>query len=294
MAVAIIINPIAGGTTIERGRQRAERAMSVLARLGVPGEVFVTERRGHARELTTASIARGASLIAAWGGDGTVNEVASALTFGNIPLGIIPSGSGNGLARALGIGPQPERALEDALAATPRQIDAGELGGRLFFSVAGVGFDAHVAACFDRSLAGRRRFSGYVRVSARELATYRPRQYRISGDATHATRRALLVTLANSSQFGNGARIAPGARVDDGLLDLVVVEESSRFRTLCSLPALFTGHIARVRGVSIQQVVAAAIEADEPLAFHVDGEPVSGGRRLEARVHPSALAVAVK
>jgi YegS/Rv2252/BmrU family lipid kinase len=294
MAVAIIINPIAGGATAERGRQRAERAMSVLARRGVAGEVFVTERRGHARELTMAAVARGASLIAAWGGDGTVNEVASALTFGNIPLGIIPSGSGNGLARALGIGARPERALEDALAATPRQIDAGELGGRLFFSVAGVGFDAHVAACFDRSLAGRRRFSGYVRVSARELATYQPRQYRISGDATHATRRALLVTLANSSQFGNGARIAPGARVDDGLLDLVVVEERSRFRTLCALPALFTGHIARVRGVSIQQVAAAAIEADQPLAFHVDGEPASGGRRLEARVHPAALAVAVK
>lgn len=268
--------------------------MATLSKLGATGEVFVTERRGHARELSLAAVTRGARLLIAWGGDGTVNEVASCLAFGTVPLAIVPSGSGNGLARALEIHKRPEGAIAEALSAPPRRIDAGEIDGRLFFSVAGVGFDAHVAACFDRDLRGRRKFSGYVRVAARELASYRPRAYRISGHAEGRARHALLVTLANSSQFGNGARIAPDALVDDGALDLVVVEETSRLRTLCSLPALFNGRIGRARGVSIQRVTAATIEGDAPLLFHVDGEPVAGGARLEARVHPAALAVAVR
>ena len=159
--------------------------------------------------------------------------------------------------------------------------------------MAGVGFDAHVAACFDRDLSGRRRLSGYIRVAARELLTYRSQTYRIHGHPGGTARRALLVTIANASQFGNGARIAPGARVDDGRLDLVVVEERSRATTIAALPALFTGRIARVAGVSIRQVEQVTIEADCPMDFHVDGEPATGGTRLEARVHPAALQVCV-
>jgi YegS/Rv2252/BmrU family lipid kinase len=294
--VTVIINPIAGGAGPEGGRRRGERALAILSKLNARGDVLVTERRGHARELARAAIARGSQLIVAWGGDGTVNEVASSLAFGTVPLGIVPSGSGNGLARALAIDGRPERAIAAALAAAPapRRIDAGEIDGRLFFSVAGVGFDAHVAACFDRDLSDRRRFTGYVRVAARELVTYRSRPYRITAHGEGHERKALLVTLANSSQFGNGARIAPGARVDDGQLDLVVVEESSRLRTIASLPALFSGRIDRVRGVSIQRVRSATIEGAPPLSFHVDGEALTGGGRLDASVHPAALAVAVR
>jgi diacylglycerol kinase family enzyme len=207
-------------------------------------------------------------------------------------LAIVPSGSGNGLARELGIDRRPERAIAQALGAAPRTIDAGELGGRLFFNLAGVGLDAHIAACFDRDVKGRRGLSTYVRISGRELLTYRVETYRI-GDLA-APQRALLVTLANSPQFGNGARIAPDARVDDGKLDLVVFEEVSRFSTLCALPRLFTGGIGRVRGVSIRRIERTTIESERPMTFHVDGEPVQGGTRLDARVHPSALRVCVR
>jgi YegS/Rv2252/BmrU family lipid kinase len=294
MSVAIIINPISGGVSPQRARRRAEHAAAVLSLSGVGGHVTLTEHPGHARELARAAVAQGTGLVVAWGGDGTVNEVASALAFGSAALGIVPAGSGNGLARALGISSRPEMALREAFSATPRRIDVGEFGERLFVSVAGVGFDAHVAACFAEAMPGRRRFSGYLRVSARALASYRPQQYRVSGHAGGALRRALLVTVANGPEFGNGARIAPDARVDDGQLDLVVVEELSRFRTLCAVPSLFTGGIANVRGVSIQRVTSATIEAEEPMRFHVDGEPATGGRRLEARVHPGALSVAVR
>jgi diacylglycerol kinase family enzyme len=108
------------------------------------------------------------------------------------------------------------------------------------------------------------------------------------------TRRALLVTVANSPQWGNGARIAPAARVDDGRLDLVVFEETSRFATICAVPRVFTGAVERLRGVSMQQIERAVVESSEPMLFHVDGEPVEGSTRLEARVLPGVLKVAVR
>ena len=290
-AAAIIINPISGGAGPEQARRRAELASAVLTATGADGEIFVTERKGHARELAAGAAARGARLVVAWGGDGTVNEVASALAFTRTPLGIVPSGSGNGLARELAVSARAERAIVEALEATPLAIDMGEIGGRTFVSVAGVGFDAHVAACFDRDLVGRRGFRGYARITGRELLSYRPRSFRIGGDVEMHPRRALLVTLANSAQFGNGAKVAPDARVNDGRLDLVVFEETSRAATICALPRLFTGSAGRLRSVSIRPVERVTIEGDEPITFHVDGEPVEGGTHLEARVHPRALLV---
>jgi diacylglycerol kinase family enzyme len=290
--VAIIINPISGGARGGAGRRRAELASSVLADCGEAGEVFVSERKGHVRELAAGAVTRGARLVTAWGGDGTMNEAAAALLYGRTSLSIIPSGSGNGLARELGVDFRPERALREALRATPRTIDGGELGGRPFFSIAGIGFDAHVAACLDVESGGRRGFSAYARITARELWAYRCGRYRIDGGSSD--RRALLVTLANAPQFGNGARIAPQARLDDGRLDLVVVEESSRIGTLFAVPRLFVGGIERLRGVSMTQVERAVITSDVPMTFHVDGEAVQGGTRLEGRVLPAALRVCVR
>ena len=292
MFTAIIINPISGGARPGVARARAQLALAIVDAHGDPAEVFVTEGVGHARELAKAAVKRGARLVMAWGGDGTINEVASALIFDEVPLGIIPAGSGNGLARELGVHPRPERAIADALAAEPRPMDAGEIDGRFFVNIAGIGVDAYVASKF--SLARRRGFLGYVGITARALVTYVPTHYRITSGGTTVDTRTILVTIANSAQFGNGACIAPGARVDDGLLDLVVIEEHSRTATIRQLPRLFNGTVAQIRGCTIQQVREVTIEADQPMTYHVDGEPVVGGTMLKARVHPGALRVAVK
>jgi diacylglycerol kinase (ATP) len=292
MSTAIIINPISGGARPGVARARAQLALAIVDAHGDPAEVFVTEGVGHARELAKAAVKRGARLVMAWGGDGTINEVASALIFDDVPLGIIPAGSGNGLARELGVHPRPERAIADALAAEPRPMDAGEVDGRFFVNIAGIGVDAYVASKF--SLARRRGFLGYVGITARALATYVPTQYRITSGDTQFDARAILVTIANSAQFGNGARIAPGARVDDGVLDLVVIEERSRVATIRQLHRLFNGTVAQIRGCTIRQIRQVTIEAEQPMTYHVDGEPVAGGTRLTARVHPGALRVAVK
>ena len=291
MSVAIIINPISGGARPETARTRARLATDIVERHGDHPEVFVTERTGHAQELARAAAARGVRLVMAWGGDGTINEVASALAFGDVPLGIVPAGSGNGLATELGISRRPERAIAHALASTSRAIDVGELAGRLFVNIAGVGIDAHVATQFNAASNPRRGLAGYARVAGRALRTYRPSVYRITTPAGRVDVRALLVTVANAPQWGNGAQIAPGARVDDGLFDLVVIEEHSRFRTVSQLPRLFNGTVSRIRGCTISRVPDVTIESDEPMTFHVDGEPVHGGTTLQARMHPGALKV---
>jgi YegS/Rv2252/BmrU family lipid kinase len=294
MSIAIIINPIAGGAGAGNARARAERASAVVAGHGDSVEVFITERPGHARELATAAARRGARLVMAWGGDGTVNEVASALAFGDVALGIVPAGSGNGLARELGVDSRPERAIAEALRAEVRRIDIGELDGRYFVSIAGVGFDAHVASQFNDPRNRRRGFASYAGTTARLLLTYTPARYAVTTEDGRIETRALLVTIANSAQFGNGARIAPLARVDDGRLDLVIVEEQSRWRTIWALPRLFNGSADRMPGYSIRRIERATIQCDRSMVFHVDGEPVQGGAELRARVHPGALLVAVR
>jgi len=289
LVTSILINPVSGGATASVVRARVEQARVALRAHGEEGAVIVTERRGHATELAADAVSRGERRVVSWGGDGTMNEVASALAGTETVLGLIPSGSGNGLARELGIPREAQAALEVALRAEPRRIDAGQLDGRWFFSIAGIGFDAQVAASFDRAASRRRGFGTYARITARELLTYRAATYRVGGGPS---REVFLITLANSAQFGNGMRIAPGARVDDGVLDLVVFEERSRVGTILNLPRLVTGTVERARGVTIRQVTETVIESDRPMAYHVDGEPRSGGCRLDARVKPGALLVA--
>jgi diacylglycerol kinase (ATP) len=292
VSTAIIINPISGGAKPDVARLRAQTALAVVDAHGDPAEVFLTQGVGHARELAKSAVKRGARLVLAWGGDGTINEVASALAFDDVPLGIIPAGSGNGLARELGVSARPERAIADALAAEPQPMDLGEIDGHLFANIAGIGCDAHVAAQFAK--ATRRGFVGYAGITARALTRYEPQHYRITNGDEVTEVRAVLVTVANSAQFGNGARIAPGALVDDGWLDLVVVPETSRVATVCHLPRLFNGTVARIPGCTIRKSRRLTIESEHAMTYHVDGEPLKGGTALKVRIHDGALRIAVK
>ena len=291
MSVCVIVNPIAGGCTARQSSARVAHARAIVAGLGEDAVVVVTEHRGHARPLSAQACRDGARLVIAWGGDGTVHEVASALLDSEAALGIVRSGSGDGLARALGVARAPDRAIHEACRAEPRRIDVGDCDGEPFFNLAGVGFDAEVAAAFDSLDAGTRGLRTYLRIATRALVGYTARSYTVNG---RPTRPALLVTVANGSQFGNGARIAPTASVSDGLLDLVVFEERSRLRTLGSVPRLFTGGIGAVRGVTIRQLPRVVIEDLAPLIYHLDGEPRGGSRRLTMTVRPQALRVCVR
>jgi YegS/Rv2252/BmrU family lipid kinase len=289
---AVIINPISGtGGRPDAARLRAEQAAALLAARGVDAEIFVTERGGHARELATAVVDRGIALVIAWGGDGTVNEVASALAFRSATMAVIPSGSGNGLARELAVPLDPQGAFAAAIDGRLRVIDCGELDGRLFFNVAGLGLDARVAHEFAAHGLVRRGFRRYLEVAARELCTYAPDDHTIVTDGQASHRRALIVALANARQYGNGALIAPNARIDDGKLDVIVIDHRPVWQTLLHVPKLFNGRIGFIAGVSMTPAAHVEITSTRQVVYHVDGEPFVGGVHLKARAHAGALRI---
>ena len=292
--VAVIINPISGtGGRPDIARQRAELAATSLEARGVEPQVFVTERAGHARELALSLVNQGVSCVVAWGGDGTINEVASALAFTQTALGIVPSGSGNGLARELGIPFVPQEALGIAVGGADRVIDAGELDGHLFFNIAGIGLDARVAHRFAVNGLVRRGFARYLEITLRELMAFQPQHHTVAVDGEALRMPTLLIAIANSRQYGNGAIIAPEARLDDGQLDVIVIGARSPLRAMLQIPRVFMGQVARVPDVTIRRGATVEIDSAEPVVYHVDGEPFVGGAAICARVRPNALRVRV-
>jgi YegS/Rv2252/BmrU family lipid kinase len=294
-SIAVIINPISGtGGRMEIARERAAQAAAFLAsRGGDPARVFVTERPGHARELATAAVADGLSTVVAWGGDGTMNEVGTSLAFTSTALAIVPSGSGNGLARELGIPFDSAAALDVAYSGRETVIDAGEVDGRLFFNLAGVGLDARVAHCFALNRGERRGFSRYITITIRELLRYVPDRLTVTTPASSVTMPVLLVAIANGRQYGNGAIIAPKARLDDGRLDIVIVGHRSALRAICEMPFVFMGRAQSVGGVTIEAAESVEITAAQPVVYHLDGEPIAGTLSIRARARPRALKIKI-
>jgi YegS/Rv2252/BmrU family lipid kinase len=290
MRALLIINPVSGPARRGRGADRFQLATSTLEKLGVPAEIRLTERGGHAHDLAREAVAAAIDLVIAWGGDGTINEIGRALVRSGTALGIVPGGSGNGLARDLGIPFDPAKALERAFRLPTRAIDAGELGGRLFFNVAGIGLDAHVAVVVATRL-NHRGLLPYVMASGRDLLRYLPVEYSIEADSQQFRSTAVVVAMANSRQYGFGARIAPHAMLDDGLLDLVIVEDRKLIGNLARLPFLFAGTVDRRTGVTVSKVRTISVRSRIPMLFHVDGEACDGGLELVARVHAGVLRI---
>lgn len=298
--VVVIINPVSGPKRRGTGAQRVDVATRTLAQLGSAGEIRLTERAGHAHELALEAAASGADLVIGWGGDGTINEVARALVqrreAGATPpsiapapaLGIVPGGSGNGLARDLGIPFDPAKAIEHALRTAPRVIDAAELGDHVFLNVAGIGLDAHVAALVTTRV-HHRGLMPYLSAAANDLLRYKPVEYALEIDGRSMQTTALVLAFANSTQWGFGARIAPDASLSDGLLDVVVVQDLGFFGNARRVPALFSRRIDRQSGIENHRVREITIRSREPMLFHIDGEAMQGSNTLVARVRPAAL-----
>jgi diacylglycerol kinase (ATP) len=292
--VVAIVNPLSGaGASPDVARSRVALLERRFADAKVAGRVYLTERGGHARELAAAALAEDASLVIAWGGDGTINEVASTLARSKTPLGIIPAGSGNGFANELGLESDPERALARALGGRDRTIDGGEFDGRLFFNIAGTGIDAVVAEQFNTRALGRRGLAPYVRLGLREAFRYQGRRCRVVLDGEEIVTTALLVAFANGREYGNHIRIAPGARLDDGKLEAIVIEDRSPLARLWSCRHLALGHIERAPGVIIRGVETATVEAEGDIVYHLDGEIGHARDRVDVRVLPAALTVRV-
>ncbi len=292
MSIVAIINPVSGaGVDPAAASRRVALVRAEAERRGLRADIHVTERAGHARELAASSASAGAALVIVWGGDGTLNEAGAGLLGSETTIGLVPAGSGNGLAAALGVPRQPEAALAAAFDGITRTIDAGMLNGRPFFNIAGIGFDARVARLFNERAAGSRGGWPYIVIGVREGCRYRSVDYDLQLDGARRHVRALLIAFANGKEYGIGARIAPGAELDDGLLDTAIVEECrvmARFWHARHL-AMGTAHLAP--NVSTLRLTHAIVERDGPMEFHVDGEPGVAQNRIEVRMLPSALKV---
>lgn len=290
--VHVIINPVSGaGADPDAASRRAAMIRAAAAHRGVEVTIAFTERQGHARELGAAAVTSRATGVVVWGGDGTFNETAGALLNSSIPVGLIPAGSGNGLAGALGVPRDPERAIAVAMDGTPTAIDAGRMAGRYFFNIAGVGFDARVAALFNARGAGARGAWPYLMIGMREGCTYCAMDYDVQLDGDGRKYKALLIAFANGREYGLGARIAPGASLDDGLLDVIIVEDSGRIARFWHARHLALGRPELAPPVTTRQVTRAVIEADGDMEFHVDGEPGIASRRIEVEILPGALLI---
>ena len=299
MNATVIVNPIAGPGRTSTIGACVDLVKAVLATHQCEAEVRITTGPNDANRFAAEAAAAHADVVAAWGGDGTVNGAAAALAGTGIPLAIIPGGSGNGLARDLSIPFDARRALTIAATGKVRSIDAGDLDGSLFFNVAGIGLDARIAGRLATK-GHRRGLMGYVLATVAELQSYQACAYSISNvydaDGRPVTgdlvdHKAMFIALANSRQYGSGAQIAPKALLDDGLMEVVVVEPMSSLQIARQLPALFGGRLQEGRGIVMRSAAAMDISCGEPIAFHVDGEPRLGASRIHMRTRRGALLV---
>jgi YegS/Rv2252/BmrU family lipid kinase len=294
MRAALVVNPLAGGRRgepFDAGRVQKIIATAAAA-AGVSATAYVTQLPGGGRTSAREALDTGPDLVVAWGGDGTVNEVAGVLAGSEIPLGLVPAGSGNGLARELGIPLDSAPALDIAFRRRTRAIDVGMAGARAFVNVAGFGFDAHVAHRFNAG-GESRGFRRYVWLTLREILSYPSQSYEVRWDGGSFEGEALIVAFANSRQYGNGACVAPDASLDDGILDLVLVRPTMPWRDLWRARQLFTRGILNDSGVTFARVTQATIASEAGLQYHIDGEPMPGAASLDMRVRPRALRVCV-
>ena len=301
MRAVCIINPIAG-----KGRARTmgacvDLAKSVLNAHHYDADVRVTTGPTDAYTFSKEAVASNASMVVAWGGDGTVNGAASGVAGTSIPLAIIPGGSGNGLARDLQIPFEPSLALTVAATGQTRRIDAVDLHVSLFFNVAGIGFDARIAGRLATE-GHRRGLMGYVLATVAELRSYEVCAYSINNvfdaDGRPLTgdivdRPAMFIALANSRQYGSGAQIAPKALLDDGLMEVVIVEPMSGLQITKQLPAFFGGRLQEGPGIVMRSAASMDISCKSDISFHVDGEPRTATGPIRMQTRRGALLVKV-
>jgi diacylglycerol kinase (ATP) len=287
--IAFIINPRAGSGKKGRLAEPINRHLDISI---FKHKIVETKYPGQATELARDFVSRAYDCVVAVGGDGTTNEVARALIHTDTALGIIPEGSGNGLARHLGIPVNTIKAIEHLNFSETIMMDYGTVNDRPFFCTCGTGFDAYISEQFSKSK--KRGALGYLEKMVANYITYTPQNYHIIADGIDMRNKALVITFANASQWGNNAYIAPHASVQDGMLEVSIM---SKF-PIIAFPALainiFTKNIDNDWFVSTLRSNELKLMREMPGPFHVDGEPYQEGTELTIKVIPDGLKVKVK
>ena len=287
--IAFVVNPISG----TQGKELILKWIDEkLDREKYVPEILYTQRAGHAVEIAAEKAREGVYAVVAIGGDGTINEIARSLVHTQTALGIIPCGSGNGLARHLQIPMEAKRAIDVINEGLTEIIDYGKINEIPFFCTCGVGFDAFVSLKFSQ--AGKRGPLVYLEKTLRESLKYRPEVYELEMDGNASARyRAFLIACGNASQYGNNAYITPRATLDDGLLDVTILEPF----TVLDVPSLsfqlFNKTIDQNSRIKTFQCKSLRIHRSKPGVVHFDGDPMMAGEDIEVSIVQRELKVIV-
>ncbi len=286
--ILFIVNPISGTQKQKRIEKWIEEG---LDKSKFMSSIIHTTHAGHATDLSKKAVEDGVDIIVAIGGDGTVNEVGQTLIGSSTALGIIPTGSGNGLARHLKIPFNFTKAINVINKGNVRKIDTATVNDKVFLSVAGIGYDAFVARKFSK--AARRGFISYFRIITAEYPKYTSKKYELEIDGKKITRRAMLVTFANSNQFGSNASIDPMARIDDGYIDVCIVRRIPLLLIPFYVPLLFTKSFHKTHYIEIIKAKEVRIVRKKGKTIHFDGDPFKMSKTLDMKINPLSLNIIV-
>jgi YegS/Rv2252/BmrU family lipid kinase len=286
--VALLCNPSAGGGRAARELPRVEEE---LRSLGIAFHTETTRDLDHGCDLAAAA-ARAGEIVVTLGGDGLVGCVAGALR--GVPgslLGVLPGGRGNDLARSLGIPREPRAACVVVATGAERVLDVGDVGGRAFVGIASLGFDSDANRIANTAPSALGRLV-YVYAALRALAGWQPARFDLRLDGEPLRFSGYSVAAANAPAYGGGMLLAPAARLDDGLFDVVLTGRLSKRRFLAALPKVFRGAHVREPAVRVLRARELHVDADRPFVVYADGEPI-GSTPVTIRVDPGALRVLV-
>jgi diacylglycerol kinase (ATP) len=268
------------------------KMLTACEKLDIECSIEFTTGRGHATELAKEGVAKKFNRVIAVGGDGTVNEVARGLLHTSTPMGIIPKGSGNGLARHLGISMKLEPALYQILGGKVVTMDTFRMNDRLSLNVSGIGFDGHIANLF--SVGQRRGFWGYTKLVIREFLSYREFDAKLQlENSPSAAHKSFMIAIANASQYGNNARVAPVASVMDESLQLAIIKKVPTQRSFHFGYQMFTGKLETGKDYQCLSFKHATIQVPSPVAFHIDGEPCGHASSFTIELLPGSLKMVV-
>ena len=274
--IVFIMNPISG-TSSKAGIP--ELIESTLDKEKFEYTLSMTEYAGHASEIATRAKEEGIDIVVAIGGDGTVNEVARAIVHSNTALGIIPCGSGNGLARHLMLPMNFRKAIGIINRCEIHDLDYGIINGNPFFCTCGMGFDAHVSMKFAE--AGKRGPITYVENVLREGLKYEPETYEIQDENGVTRHKAFLISCANASQYGNNAYIAPQASMSDGLLDVIIMEPFDMLDAPQISIDMFNKTLDKSSKIKTIKCRKLHIRRKSEGVIHYDGDPVMAGADVD-------------
>ena len=277
--IIFVVNPISG---TQEKRAILKWIVERVDRSIYDYSIVKTEYAGHASQIAAEAVNNKVDIVVAIGGDGTINEIARSLIHSETALGIIPCGSGNGLARHLRIPMDPKAAVDIINKGTQFSIDYGKINNIPFFCTCGVGFDAFVSLKFADS--GKRGLLTYLENTLHESLTYQPETYEIENEEGTVKYKAFLIACGNASQYGNNAYIAPQASLTDGLMDVTILEPF----TVLDVPSLsfqlFNKTIDQNSRIKTMRTKKIKIHRSHDGVLHFDGDPLMAGKELEVEI----------